>query len=103
VVSESRPLAGITMGEIFATSDVPPGVVNLISGFRKELLSWLAAHMDVNAIDLSAVSGDELRDAEIAAAENVKRTIRGEAAVEGSLAAIADYLEMKTVWHPVAV
>ncbi|MFN2238104.1 MAG: aldehyde dehydrogenase family protein [Thermoanaerobaculia bacterium] len=103
VVSESRPLPGITMGEIFATSDVPAGVVNLISGFRKELLSWLAAHMDVNAIDLSAVSGDELRDAEIAAAENVKRTIRGEAAPEGSLAAIADYLEMKTVWHPVGV
>lgn len=103
VVSESRPLPGLTMGEIFATSDVPAGVVNLISGFRKELLSWLAAHMDVNAIDLSAVSGDELRDAEIAAAENVKRTIRGEAAQEGSLAAIADYLEMKTVWHPVGV
>lgn len=103
VVSESQPLPGITMGEIFATSDVPAGVVNLISGFRKELLSWLAAHMDVNAIDLSAVSGDELRDAEIAAAENVKRTIRGEAAQDGSLAAIADYLEMKTVWHPVGV
>lgn len=105
VLSESRPLPGITMGEVFATSDLPAGVVNLISGFRNELLPWLAAHMDVNAIDLAGVAREGRRDAEIAAAENVKRVIAPSDARldEGSLEAIADFLEMKTVWHPVGV
>lgn len=107
LTSESRPLAAITMGEIFETSDVPAGVINLISGLKKELVPWLAAHMDVNAIDLGGVEDDAIRRAaEEAAAENVKRIVGAdhrEGDREASLYAIAEFLEMKTVWHPVGV
>lgn len=103
LTSEARPLAAITMGEVFETSDVPAGVINLISGLKGELVPWLAAHMDVNAIDLGGVAdADLLRAAEEAAAENVKRIAHPAGAAE-SLYAIADFLEMKTVWHPVGV
>src|SRR6266850_7878335 len=55
IASEARPLAAITLGEVFETSDVPAGVVNLLSGLKSELIPWLAAHMDVNAIDITGV------------------------------------------------
>ncbi|HVR43617.1 MAG TPA: aldehyde dehydrogenase family protein [Thermoanaerobaculia bacterium] len=108
VPSESRPLAAITLAEVFETSDVPGGVINLISGLKSELVSWLASHMDVNAIDLGGVEDDALRRAaQEAAAENVKRVVgaAGPAGDDGrpSLYAIRDFLEMKTVWHPMGV
>jgi acyl-CoA reductase-like NAD-dependent aldehyde dehydrogenase len=111
IASEAQPLAAMTMGEVFATSDVPPGVVNLISGFKAELVPWLVAHMDVNLVDLTGVAESELTRQLQPAAENVKRTIRFDADRFGwsdprhsqSLYAIADFLEIKTVWHPVGV
>lgn len=111
LVSEARPLAGITLGEIFETSDVPAGVINLISGLKSELVPWLAAHMDVNAIDVSGIEDDALRaKAEETAAENVKRVVGKNlagsdwsAAEAASLEAVSSFLEMKTVWHPVGV
>ena len=60
VTSESRPLAAITLGEVFQTSDVPAGVINLISGIKSELVPWLASHMDVNAIDTTGVAADAI-------------------------------------------
>src|SRR5687767_4745106 len=75
VTSESRPLASITMGEVFQTSDVPAGVINLISGVKSELVPWLASHMDVNAIDTSGVAADAIVKVQQAAAENVKRVV----------------------------
>ena len=108
ITSESKPLAAITLGEVFETSDVPGGVVNLISGLKSELVPWLAAHMDVNAIDTTGVPGDAIANVQKTAAENVKRVVHFDGAGIGWLDerrsqspyAIFDFQEMKTVWHP---
>jgi acyl-CoA reductase-like NAD-dependent aldehyde dehydrogenase len=101
VASESRPLAAIELAEVLATSDVPGGVVNLLTGRRAELAPVLAGHMDVNAIDLAGADGDA-GELERLAAENVKRVVHGRADAE-SLFEIAAFLELKTVWHPIGV
>jgi acyl-CoA reductase-like NAD-dependent aldehyde dehydrogenase len=99
---ESDPLPALTLAEVLATSDLPAGVVNVLSGFRKELLPWLAAHMDVNAIDVAGCTPDEVTAIEKAAADNVKRVVK-QAAGEMSPYLITAFMEMKTVWHPVGV
>jgi acyl-CoA reductase-like NAD-dependent aldehyde dehydrogenase len=99
VASETQPLAAIELAEAIATSDLPGGVVNLLTGQRAELAPWLASHMDVNAIDLTGADG--LRtDLEVAAADNVKRVILGQPDSQ-SLYEISAFLELKTVWHPI--
>jgi len=101
IASETKPLAAIELAEVLATSDVPGGVVNLLTGYRTELASWLASHMDVNAIDLTGADG--LRpELEQAAAENVKRVILGAPDAQSAYE-ISAFLEMKTVWHPIGV
>jgi acyl-CoA reductase-like NAD-dependent aldehyde dehydrogenase len=101
VASQSRPLAAIELAEALATSDLPGGAVNLLTGYRAELAPWLASHMDVNAVDLTGADG--LRaDLERAAADNVKRVIHGTADSQ-SLYEISAFLELKTVWHPIGV
>jgi acyl-CoA reductase-like NAD-dependent aldehyde dehydrogenase len=115
LASESRPLPAITLTEVLATSDVPPGVVNVLTGRRKELVPVLAAHADVDGLDVWGVP-DELRlPAELAAADSVKRLARRRRGATDArfdwlddAAAqrpewIAAFLEMKTVWHPVGV
>ena len=100
LASERAPLAAVTLAEALATSDVPGGVVNLLTGRKKELAPWLASHMDVNAIDLTGVEGDRA-ELERLAAENVKRVV-----VNGSGQSLwhaAAFLELKTVWHPIGV
>lgn len=99
---ELRPLAALTLAEVFATSDFPAGVVNVLSGQRKELVPWLASHMDVNAIDAAGCSAAEVATIEAAAADNVKRVIKG-APDEASPYLITAFMEMKTVWHPIGV
>jgi acyl-CoA reductase-like NAD-dependent aldehyde dehydrogenase len=99
VASEARPLAAIELAEAIATSDVPGGVVNVLTGHRSELAPWLASHMDVNALDLAGVDGDA-PELERAAAANVKRVVHGRADVQSPWE-IASFLELKTVWHPV--
>ena len=99
VASEGRPLAAIELAEVLATSDLPGGVVNLLTGRRSEIAPWLASHMDVNAIDVTGADG--LRpDLERAAADNVKRVVAGDADSQ-SLYEISAFLELKTVWHPI--
>ena len=99
VASETHPLAAIELAEVLATSDVPGGAVNILTGYREELAPWLAGHMDVNAIDVTGADGLSA-DVERLAAENVKRVVRGQA--DGQSAwQIADFLELKTVWHPI--
>jgi acyl-CoA reductase-like NAD-dependent aldehyde dehydrogenase len=99
VASETQPLAAIELAEAIATSDLPGGVVNLLTGQHAELAPWLASHMDVNAIDLTGADG--LRtDLERAAAENVKRIVHGSPDSQ-SLHDIVSFLELKTVWHPI--
>ena len=99
VASETHPLAAIELAEVLATSDVPAGAVNILTGNREELAPWLAGHMDVNAIDVTGADGLSA-DLERLAADNVKRVVRGQA--DGQSAwQIADFLELKTVWHPI--
>jgi acyl-CoA reductase-like NAD-dependent aldehyde dehydrogenase len=101
VASETQPLAAIELAEALATSDIPGGTINLLTGFRAELAPWLAAHMDVNAIDLTGADG--LRtELEMAAADNVKRVVLGSPDSQ-SLYEISAFLEFKTVWHPIGV
>jgi acyl-CoA reductase-like NAD-dependent aldehyde dehydrogenase len=99
---ESRPLPALTLAEVLATSDFPSGVINVLSGQRKELLPWLAAHMDVNAIDVVGCSPDEVAEVEKAAADNVKRVVKMPAG-ELSPHLITAFMEMKTIWHPIGV
>jgi acyl-CoA reductase-like NAD-dependent aldehyde dehydrogenase len=99
VASESKPLAAIELAEAVATSDVPGGVLNVLTGYRGELGPWLASHMDVNALDLAGSDGDA-PDLERAAASNVKRVVRGRSDVQSPWE-IAAFVELKTVWHPV--
>jgi acyl-CoA reductase-like NAD-dependent aldehyde dehydrogenase len=103
VASERRPLPAVTLSEVLATSDVPPGVVNVLTGRTAELAPVLAAHMDVNAIDLTGVAPDGRAELERLAAGNVKRVLAagdGDWAAEPGTAPMLAYLEIKTVWHP---
>lgn len=112
LTSRDRPIPAITLAEALATSDVPGGVINLITGDPAEAAPWLASHRDVNAIDLTGVAGTGISwgDLESAAADNLKRVRRpaldGLTAIEEDwtqtpdLGRIESYLETKTVWHP---
>ncbi len=101
VASETHPLAAIELAEAIATSDVPGGVVNILTGFRKEIGPWLASHMDVNAIDVCGADGFAA-ELEQLAAENVKRVVRGRPDTQSPWE-ISSYLELKTVWHPIGL
>jgi acyl-CoA reductase-like NAD-dependent aldehyde dehydrogenase len=110
VASQARPLPAITLAEVLGTSDVPGGVVNVLTGTTAEIAPWLASHMDVNAIDLTGISGDEdqARALEVRAAENLKRVVRSSDAEpdwtpEPGLDRLTFFLETKTVWHPVGI
>ena len=106
LASEERPLPAITLAEVLATSDLPAGVVNLLTGPVSETVPWLASHLDVNALDLTGVTAPELAlQAETAAAENLKRVRRPPASeidwsADPGLARLLALLEAKTVWHP---
>jgi acyl-CoA reductase-like NAD-dependent aldehyde dehydrogenase len=102
LASEPLPLAALTLAEVLATGDLPPGVVNLLSGRRAELLPWLASHMDVNAVDAGACTDPELAAVEEAAAANLKRVVRQREA-QPSPQAVTALMEFKTVWHPIGV
>jgi acyl-CoA reductase-like NAD-dependent aldehyde dehydrogenase len=105
LASEKHPMPAVTLSEVLATSDVPGGVVNLLTGFTSELVPWLAGHMDVNAIDVTGVPEELTAQVEELAAENVKRVHRGPDADPFSEEAQSPYevtalMEFKTVWHP---
>lgn len=121
IASEDSPLPALSLGEVLATSDLPGGVVNILSGRTAEITPSLAAHQDVNAIDLAGVEDDVLaKELEVAAADNLKRVVRPpvsrhhpskdaqSAAPSDSVDWSADpgthrltaFLETKTVWHP---
>ncbi|MDX6592383.1 MAG: hypothetical protein QOJ13_1579 [Gaiellales bacterium] len=101
VASKTRPLAAIELAEALATSDVPAGAVNILTGFGEELAPVLASHRDVNAIDVTGADGDA-SELERLAADNVKRVVRGSASGQ-SLYDIEPLLEAKTVWHPIGL
>ena len=111
IASESRPLPAVTLTEVLATSDVPGGVVNLITGLRRELVGHLAGHMDVNALDAFGADPAEAAALEEVAVENVKRFVRPPTAgldrydwlsnAAQSPYLIGEFVEIKTVWHPI--
>jgi acyl-CoA reductase-like NAD-dependent aldehyde dehydrogenase len=113
IASETRPLPSVTLGEVLATSDVPGGVINLLTGLKAELVPVLAAHVDVDAIDTWGVTAEQQAPIEISAAESIKRIARRPRGISDTAfdwtddrAAqrpewIAAFLEMKTVWHPI--
>jgi acyl-CoA reductase-like NAD-dependent aldehyde dehydrogenase len=110
VSSYDRPLPAVNFAEVLATSDVPAGVVNILTGAAATIGPWLAAHMDVNAIDLTGIAGDAAlaTDLEVAAADNLKRVRRAPAVepdwtLDPGLEPMTTFLEIKTVWHPIGV
>ncbi|MFD6426342.1 aldehyde dehydrogenase family protein [Streptomyces sp. NPDC060198] len=109
VASAAAPLPALSLGEVLATSDLPGGVVNLLSGATAELAAPLAAHQDVNAIDLTGADAALAKELEIAAADNLKRVLRPQAVDGGAepdwtadpgTHRLTAFLETKTVWHP---
>ena len=115
LTSETRPLPAVTLTEVLATSDVPGGVVNVLTGLKKELIPVLAAHGDVDALDIWGVPDDMRTETELLVADDIKRLSRRPTTVSEARfdwlddrAAerpewIAAFLEMKTVWHPIGV
>ena len=106
LASERAPLPAITLSEVLATSDVPAGVVNMLTGYTAEVSPWLASHMDVNAIDLTGVTDETATDLQVAAADNLKRVLRPEPVdwmQPPGIQRMLAFLETKTVWHPIGV
>ncbi|WP_291055984.1 aldehyde dehydrogenase family protein [Herbiconiux sp.] len=102
IASEAYPLSAITLAEVLATSDLPKGVVNVLTGSAAEMAPWLAAHADVNALDLVGASALDWVDLEIEAAQTLKRVLppeEGPDAAAPALARITAFTELKTVWH----
>ena len=108
VTSKERPIPAITLAEVLATSDVPGGVVNLLTGDAAELGTWLAEHADVDAIDLTGAPAGRAMEFEREAAGTVKRVVRPPATepdwtADPGLSRMTPFLETKTVWHPMGV
>jgi acyl-CoA reductase-like NAD-dependent aldehyde dehydrogenase len=106
VASERRPLPAVSLSEVLATSDLPGGVANVLTGFTSELAPWLASHRDVNAIDLTGVAAADRAELQRAAADNVKRVFiprRENWDGEPGLERLTAFVETKTVWHPIGV
>ncbi|WP_426247079.1 aldehyde dehydrogenase family protein [Nocardioides sp. LHG3406-4] len=108
--SHQRPLPAVTFAEVLATSDLPGGVVNILTGPIANTAPWLASHMDVNAIDLTGAAGlaEQAQAFEEAAAENLKRVLRPPATepdwnTQPGIDRMTTFLETKTVWHPIGV
>ncbi|MGW0750354.1 aldehyde dehydrogenase family protein [Streptomyces sp. NPDC002587] len=104
IASEKAPLPALSLGEVLATSDLPGGVVNILSGKAAEMGPHLASHQDVNAIDLAGADAALAKELEIAAADNLKRVLRPQPVDDWSADPgthrMTAFLETKTVWHP---
>jgi acyl-CoA reductase-like NAD-dependent aldehyde dehydrogenase len=106
IANETKPLSAISLSEVLATSDVPGGVVNVLTGSPAEITPWLASHADVNAIDLLGAGDLDWVDLQISAAETLKRVLppeTGPDAAAPSLDRITAFTESKTVWHTKAL
>ena len=101
IAAEKFPLPAITFSEVMATSDLPAGVVNVLTGSSSELAPWTASHMDIDAIDASGLTAKQLKDAQLAGAQNLKR-IRVHTDIK-SPERILSFMETKTVWHPIGI
>ncbi|MEV4439572.1 aldehyde dehydrogenase family protein [Streptomyces sp. NPDC049577] len=103
IAAEKAPLPALSLGEVLATSDLPGGVVNVLSGRTAEIAVPLAAHQDVNAIDLAGAEAELARSLEVEAADNLKRVLRPQPvdwSADPGTERLTAFLETKTVWHP---
>lgn len=104
VTSHDAPLPGLSLAEVLATSDLPGGVVNILSGDTAEIARPLAAHQDVNALDLAGADAELAKELEVAAADNLKRVLRPgpdpDWSADPGMDRLLSFLETKTVWHP---
>jgi acyl-CoA reductase-like NAD-dependent aldehyde dehydrogenase len=108
VSSKNRPLPAVTLGEVLETSDVPAGVVNILTGDAAEIGPWLAEHADVDGIDLAGAPAGRAMEFEREAAGTIKRVLRTPSAepdwtADPGLSRMTAFLETKTVWHPMGV
>ena len=104
VASEAAPLSAISLAEVLATSDVPGGVVNVLTGSAAEIAPWLASHADVNALDLAGAEALDWVDLQVAAADTLKRVLPPESGVPApSVERVTFFTETKTVWHTKAL
>jgi acyl-CoA reductase-like NAD-dependent aldehyde dehydrogenase len=108
IASTDRPIPAITLSEVLATSDVPGGTINILTGDPAEMMPWLATHADVNALDLAGITDTDLATSlERDAAGTVKRVLRAQPAADWAtdpgLGRLRAFVETKTVWHPLGV
>jgi acyl-CoA reductase-like NAD-dependent aldehyde dehydrogenase len=101
IAAEKFPLPAITFAECMATSDLPGGVVNILTGLSSELSPWVASHMDIDAIDATGLAPKSLKAIQIAGAQNLKR-IKVQTSIK-TPQRILDFMEIKTVWHPIGI
>lgn len=101
IASEKSPLSAITLSEVIATSDVPKGVINILTGSSSELAPWIGSHMDIDGVDASGLTAAQEKDLRIAGAENLKRIFRFKEAQ--SPQRVLSFMENKTVWHPIGI
>lgn len=101
VASEKYPLPAISLSEVLATSDLPGGVVNILTGISSELAPWMGSHMDVDGIDASGLTAALDKEVRVAGTDNLKRifTFKGDVSPQRLLA----FMENKTVWHPIGI
>jgi acyl-CoA reductase-like NAD-dependent aldehyde dehydrogenase len=101
IASEKSPLSAITLSEVIGTSDVPKGVVNILTGSSAELAPWIGSHMDIDGVDASGLTAAQEKELRVAGADNLKRIFRFK---DGqSPQRVLSFMENKTVWHPIGV
>ena len=101
IASESYPLPAITLGEVIATSDVPGGVVNILTGKTSELLPWVGSHMEIDGVDVAGLNKKQEDEIKLVGADNLKRISRFAPANHPER--ILSFMEHKTIWHPIGI
>jgi len=101
IAPESAPLTAMTLAEVLATSDLPAGVINILTGKSQELISWVSSHMEIDGVDASGVSKTDLTAMKVSGAENLKRIHKF--SDEKSLERILKFMEQKTIWQPIGI
>jgi acyl-CoA reductase-like NAD-dependent aldehyde dehydrogenase len=101
VASQKYPLPAISLSEVLSTSDLPGGVVNMLTGSSAELAPWIGSHMDIDGVDATGLSSAQEKELRIAGADNLKRIFRFKESQTPQR--VLSFMENKTVWHPIGV
>jgi acyl-CoA reductase-like NAD-dependent aldehyde dehydrogenase len=101
IASENYPLPAITLSEALATSDVPGGVVNILTGKSAELAPWVGSHMEIDGVDVAGLSKKQEEELKLVGADNLKRIFRFNP--DNHPERILSFMEQKTVWHPIGI